>query len=190
MPLPDDYIAALERLGRVFETYAAKTGSAAVLVGGAAAAIYTDGLFPSGDFDIVAAQDEAFDAAMLAHDFIKEDRAGHLLVGYYHLDHPAYGFQQVSGALFEGRSERSRLTRVEVTGDSTIILPAIEDLIADRLGQHAVATGTEDSRLRQARTLFQMAEQIDTAYLVRRIGEEGGDPALLGLPGADAGSQV
>ena len=55
MSLPDDYIAALERLAFAFTSYRQRTGGTAVLVGGAATAIYTAGQFPSADFDIVAA---------------------------------------------------------------------------------------------------------------------------------------
>ncbi len=49
MALPDGYIAALEQLGTAFQTYYQRTGHHAVLVGGAATAIYTAGAFPSGD---------------------------------------------------------------------------------------------------------------------------------------------
>lgn len=181
MPLPDGYIAALALLGRVFRAYQARTGHSAVLVGGAATAIYTAGMFPSGDFDVVAGSTSAFDEVMFEHGFVREDRAGHLLVGFYHPDHPGYGFQQVTGPLFDGRSDRGRLVRFAVTADSAVVLPAVEDLIADRLGQHAVASKTDDSRLRQARELFNLADDLDRAYLLRRIRDEGGDPALLGL---------
>jgi hypothetical protein len=183
MPFPPDYIAALEALGRVFDLYRERTGVDAVLVGGAAAAIYTAGMFQSSDFDVVAAHDDAFVSAMLENGFLHEDREGHLLVGFYHPDHPQYGFQQVSGALFDGLSEPGRLVRVIVktTEESAIVLPAIEDMIADRLGQHAVAPLSDDSRLRQARALLKLAEKPDIDYLIRRIWDEGGDPALLGL---------
>ncbi|MGI4939962.1 MAG: hypothetical protein ACRYHQ_05270, partial [Janthinobacterium lividum] len=56
-----------------------------------------------------------------------------------------------------------------------------EDLIADRLAQHSVASPTDDSRLRQARMLFGLAERLDRVYLLARIRDEGGDPALLEL---------
>lgn len=181
MPLPDSYIAALTHLGRAFQAYQARTGDSAVLVGGAATAIYTAGMFPSGDFDVVAASDSAFDAIMVEHGFVKEHRAGRLLLGFYHPDHPEYGFQQVTEPLFGGRSDRGRLVRFTVTSDSVVVLPAIEDLIADRLGQHAVASKTDESRLCQARELLKLAETLDRHYLLRRICEEGGDPVLLGL---------
>ena len=61
-----------------------------------------------------------------------------------------------------------------------IILPAIEDIIADRLGQHAVSSG-DDAMLHQAKVLYALAEDLDRDYLEIRIREEGGDSALLGL---------
>lgn len=180
MPLPDDYLAALERLAFAFTSYRERTGGTAVLVGGAAAAIYTAGQFPSADFDVVAAGNREFEAAMAEHGFQREDRAGHLLIGFYHPDHPGYGFQQVSGALFDGRSDQTRLFRVAVTAPGEITLPPIEDMIADRLGQHAVASPTDTSRLQQAQALFLLAETLDKDYMLNRIVAEGGDPALLG----------
>src|SRR5208283_1110543 len=66
-----------------------------------------------------------------------------------------------------------------------IPLPSIEDMIADRLGQYAVASPADDSRLRQAILLFWIADELDRDYLLRRVGEEGGDPSLL--PGLTEG---
>ena len=87
----------------------------------------------------------------------------------------------MSGPLFDGRSDRTRLIRMAVTPPGEVALPAIEDLIADRLGQHAVASPADTSRLDQARALFGLANTLDKAYSLRRIGDDGGDPALLGL---------
>lgn len=181
MPLANDYILALEKLSLVFATYQALTGGVAVLVGGAAAAIYTAGQFPSGDFDVVAVADDGFKEAMVKHGFLPEDRQGYLLIGFYHPDHPEYGFQQVSGSLFEGRSDRGRLVYLTVKAPGMIALPPIEDMIADRLGQHAVASPSDTSMLRQAKALFSLADNPDLSYLHRRICEEDGDPTLLGL---------
>lgn len=174
------YVAALALLGRVFRRYEAATGSPAILVGGAAAALYTAGRFPSADFDIVAAHDVAFHAAMLAEGGIPEGRHGRLLIGYYHPAHPAYGFQQVSGRLLDGRAEHGRALRVDIAPGSAVVLPAVEDCIADRLGQHAVASPTDPSRLRQAQWMAALAPCLDATYLWRRVTEEGGNPALLG----------
>jgi len=55
-------------------------------------------------------------------------------------------------------------------------------LITDRLG-HFVASGGQDQDMRdRACRLFQFASDVDKSYLLRRISEESGDPAVLGLP--------
>lgn len=64
-------------------------------------------------------------------------------------------------------------------GDNSLTLPAFEDLIADRLLQHAVAGPGDDSRLLQAQLLLAMAKSVDMDYLERRVKEEGGDLDLL-----------
>jgi hypothetical protein len=169
MALAEDYVAALTALSRVFEVYRRITGHYPVLVGGAAAAIYTDGLFPSGDFDVVAPSDGAFDTAMLAEGFVGENRVGKLKIGFYHPDHSNFGYQQVTGPLFEGRTDYGRLVRITTDAGHAVILPPIEDMIADRLGQHAVASPTDVSRLRQAEALFKLSAELDLSYLIQRI---------------------
>ena len=187
MALPPSYRAILDCLARACLSYRQRTGGNAVLVGGAATALYTSGAFPSFDFDVVAGMNEEFAAAMLQHGFKREDRPGHLLVGFYHPDHPGYGVQQVTPPLFDGRSDLGRLVRLSVVPSGEVMLPSVEDMIADRLAQYAVASPTDTSRLDQARALFALAHDPDRDYLVRRIIEEGGDPALIGLdPGQGA----
>jgi len=92
---------------------------------------------------------------------------------------PAFGFQQVSGRLMDGRADLKRLRRVRMTVQNAIVLPPVEDLIADRLAQHAIASPTDTSRLLQARALFRLMDDLDFEYLKRRVAEEGGDMALL-----------
>src|SRR5260370_29728529 len=139
MALPDDYMPALELLAKVFEEYHRRTGGHAVRGGGAATAIYTAGAFPSADFDMVAAASDVFDEILLAHGFRREERTGRLRMGFCHPDHPRYGFQQVSGRLFDGKSDPDRLTLAATERGGEIPLPSLEDMIADRLAQHAVA---------------------------------------------------
>ena len=117
--------------------------------------------------------------------FLKECEPGYLLGGFYHPHHPLYGFQMVSGGLFEGRADSELLVRVEVNSRSEVVLPSIEDMIADRLAQHAIASITDMSRLEQAKSLFSSSARPETDYLRKRIREEGGDPTLLGLPDKD-----
>ena len=135
----------------------------------------------SADFDVIAADDAAFMSAMISAGFVAEGGIGHLAGGYYHPDVSHYVVEQMSNPLFDGLADHRRLLRLTISRGSEIVVPAPEDLIADRLGQHAVASATDPSRLLQARALFDMAEDIDRAYLLRRIVEEGGDPALIGL---------
>ncbi|KPM23224.1 hypothetical protein AAJ72_09980 [Citromicrobium sp. RCC1885] len=180
MSLPPEYLAALVPLADAFTAYEAHTGSVPVLVGGAAAAIHTDGAFMSADFDVVAGNDDAFDAAMTAAGFVDDEKAIHGLKGWYHPEHPQFAVEQVSGRYFDGRGDRARCFKLAVRGEAEIVLPAIEDMIADRLGQHEVARG-DGSMLAQAKGLFAIAEGLDLSYLRRRIKEEAGNPALLGL---------
>lgn len=180
MALPEDYLAALGKLAEAFAAYEANSSSIAVLVGGAAAAIHTGGAFMSADFDIVAGADDAFARAMDQAGFIEDRKSGHGLGGWYHPDFPVYGVEQVSGGYFDGRGDRTRCIRLVARDGNAIVLPAIEDMIADRLGQHEVSGG-DSSMLEQAKALYTMAQDLDAKYLIRRIREEGGNPAQLGL---------
>ena len=180
MSLPPEYLAALTPLADAFSAYEQDIGGVAVLVGGAAAAIHTDGAFMSADFDVVAGNDAAFGRAMAAAGFVIDDKALHGQCGWYHPDHPQFAVEQVSGGYFDGRAEMARCLRLLVRDGSALVLPAIEDMIADRLGQHEVSGG-DTSMLEQARALFALAEGLDFAYLIRRIVEESGNPAHLGL---------
>ena len=180
MSLPDDYREALAKLGEAFSAYKNATGAQAVLVGGAAAAILTDGAFMSADFDVLAANDIAFTEAMQGAGFKHDKLSGHGDGGWFLPAQPQYVVEQVSGRYFDGRGERGRCLQMRVRDGATVVLPAIEDIIADRLGQHEVSQG-DMSMLEQAKALYTIAQDLDVTYLVRRIEEESGNPALLGL---------
>ena len=180
MSLPPEYIAALAELGEAFAAYESNTGRRAVLVGGAAAAIHTQGEFMSADFDVVAGLDDAFAAAMSTTGFVEDSVVGHGTLGWFHPDYPQFPVEQVSGGYFDGRGDRERCLKLVVRDGSEIVLPAIEDMIADRLGQHEVFK-QDGSMLAQAKALFTIAKDLDVTYLKRRIAEEGGNVGLLGL---------
>lgn len=179
MPFPPNYMDAVSKLAEACSIYEEISGTVAVLVGGAATALHTGGAFPSADFDIVAASDEAFATAMDRGGYVRDIASGHGLGGWYHPEFPEYGVEQVSGGYFDGRADRERCLKL-VTRGGAIVLPPIEDMIADRLGQHAISQG-DDSMLEQAKLLFRMAKDLDATYLRRRIVDEGGNPALVGL---------
>jgi hypothetical protein len=182
VPLPEDFSAALNALGEACKCYYDRTGSVAVLVGGAATAILTAGGFMSADFDVLAGRTQEFETILGELGFIQEDWTGYLRVGFYHPKHPLFGFQLVSGQLFDGKADYDKLLRFEITPRSEVVLPSVEDMIADRLGQYAAAAPSDTSRLEQAKTLLALAPKVERSYLFKRIREEGGDPSLLGLP--------
>lgn len=179
MALPDDYLELLDALATAFIAYEARTGHAPVLVGGAAVAIQTQGSFMSGDLDILAPNDEALADALVGAGFVSDERSGRLFGGFYHPRFPRYGVEAVSGQLFDGKAARDRLIRVAIQPGHEVVIPSFEDMIADRLGQHAIASPTDDSRLQQALLIYRLAESIDSDYLKRRVAEEGGDVNLL-----------
>lgn len=177
--LPDDYVELLHRLAVAFEEYHRLSGHEAVLVGGAVVAIQTDGAFMSGDLDIHAPNAQAFDAGLAKAGFVPEDRSRRLRGGYYHPHFPRYGLEAVSGDLFDGRADRQRFLRLVMGEAGTLVLPSIEDIIADRLGQHCSGAVGDDAMLEQARLLFRLADDIDMDYLSRRVVEDGGNLNLL-----------
>jgi len=177
--IPGAFLSVLARLADAFSAYEETTGRPAILVGGAAVAIHTDGAFMSADFDILALDDDGFFRAMDHAGFLRDPAAGHGLGGWYHPDHPEYAVEQVSGSFFDGRGDRHRCLRLQIS-DKSIVLASAEDMIADRLGQHAVSQG-DDIMLEQARLLYSISKDLDEDYLLKRIVDEGGKPDLLGL---------
>jgi hypothetical protein len=178
---PPDFFVVLRHLGVACDTLRRQSGLTAVLVGGAAVELYTGGLYRTGDFDVHVSDAPAFWAALKTAGFVREDQPGHLQNFWYLPAAPQYGVQLVSGELFDGRCDRLRLQLLKTETGSAIALPPVEDLIADRLGQHAVASPTDDSMLEQAKLLVSLAESLDLAYLERRVRQEGGDLSLLAL---------
>lgn len=166
MSFTPGYVELLEKLAVAFSAYRDRTGHLPLPVGGAATAIMTVGLFMSGDLDIIAPNNEAFLEAMAESGFSKEDRIGQMPKGFYHPEHPEYGLELVSGPPFDGRSDPSRLLRPVMRGGHLLVLPSFEDMIADCLAQHAVASLSDDSRLRQALMILMMATDIGDLNLL------------------------
>lgn len=117
----------------------------------------------------MAIDEPTFARAISGVGFKREDRPGRLLVGYYHPD-LVLGVQVVSGRLFDGRTDRSKLRVVPV-----------EDLIADRLAQYAAVSPPDTSMLAQARELLRLVSELDEVYPAKRIAEEAGDARLVHL---------
>ncbi len=109
MAIPDVQFAVMAMLGRAFVDYEKQTGARAILVGGAAVSIFTNGEYLSGDFDIVAAANTALDRALRNAGFVREDRPRRLKGGWYCPSYPAYGVEAVSGPYFDGRADATRV---------------------------------------------------------------------------------
>jgi hypothetical protein len=155
-----------------------------VLVGGAAVSLRTDGAVLSGDFDVVIAAetDRNFEEAMALEGFHKENRSGRLLIGWYHPEYPDYGFQLVTGPLYDGRSDLGKLEKLDLEDNGVIWVASIEDLIADRLGQHkATSSPIFTDMMDQAIILKKLANVLDIPYLRKRVQDEQGDIDILGL---------
>ena len=185
MAIPDTYLALLNILADAFEHYEVATGHCPVLVGGGAVAVQTQGAFMSGDLDLYAPSNAALENALLHSGFVREGRRSRLAGGFYHPEFPEYGVEAISGQLFDGRADKTRLIRVLFQDAKGIVIPSFEDMIADRLGQYAASSERDHSRLAQAQLLFRLAEDLDLRYLQIRIADEGGDFDLL--EGKEAG---
>jgi hypothetical protein len=156
-----------------------------VIVGGAAVEFYSGGAIVSGDFDIVTDVQQELERALIAKGFIRPSGIGTLVRG---LHHPALalGMEVVSGALFDGAADDSRIVLVPM-GDGEIAFPSVEDLIADRMGQFNSPTRHDEQMLGQAVVLYRIAREglvarLDEVYLDRRIRDEtAGDYGLAFL---------
>lgn len=100
---------------------------------------------------------------------------GVLLRGLHHPE-LGIGVEVVSGQLFDGASDKARI-RVVMLGGNAIRLPPVEDMIADRMGQFAAPDRRDESMLRQAIVLYQIAREnledpVDEEYLDARIRHE------------------
>ncbi len=175
---PPEFIAALQLLAGAVEAVARAGHPRPVLVGGAAVELWTSGRYLSGDFDLVVADPAPIESALLVRGFRREDRAGHIQRGLYH---PQLGMsvEFVSGQLFDGLADRDRLIRLAISDGNRIVVIPPEDVIADRLGQQAAASGNDETQLSLARLVYSLVKGVDETYLLRRVAEETGEPVSL-----------
>lgn len=164
-----EFEAALRAFARASEAMKRQGFIAPVLVGGAAAELYSGSAITTGDFDVVTGRQDAFEQVLREHGFTRPAGPGHTPLGWIHPD-LKLGFEVVSASLLDSLADRDRVRLVTFEPDGTIEVLSVEDMIADRLGQFA--SGTAPEMLDQARTLFALHPDADRAYLERRIREE------------------
>ena len=154
-----------------------------VLVGGAAAELYSGSQIATGDFDIVTARQDRFERALAEHGFVRPSGSGRFTAEWVHPD-LGLGFQVVGETLLNGQADVDRVRLIKVDPEGILAVIAVEDLIADRMGQYA--SGTAPEMLEQARTLISLYKDADLIYMERRIREE--TSGTYGLADLQAGS--
>src|SRR3954451_1770493 len=102
-----EFTEALEVLAAAFTAAVARGANQPVIVGGAAVEFYTAGGIQSADFDIVSVRDDIVVEELKARGF-REKYEG-VLRGLYHPD-LLMVVDFVSGSLFDGKTDRQRLT--------------------------------------------------------------------------------
>ena len=179
-PYRPEFEAALHIFAEVSEGMAARGLMRPVLVGGAAAEYYSGSSLMTGDFDVCTPYQLELESELQRHGFVRPSGAGQLLRGWIH---PALklGFEVVASVPMDGNVDHDHIILVENVGDGIgFAIIAVEDLIADRMGQYA--SGTARDRLDQARQLFSLHPNVDLDYLERRVRyETAGDYGIQAL---------
>ena len=164
-----EFEAALIVFARVSETIEARGFAPPILVGGAAVELYSGSAIATGDFDVVTAREDVFEAALREHGFVRPRGAGALTRGWIHED-LKLGFEIVGTSLLDGKAERDRVRMIAVSDTAQFAVISVEDLIADRMAQYH--SGSAPEMLGQAQTLFRLYPSEDISYLDLRIREE------------------
>jgi hypothetical protein len=175
-PYRPEFEVALRLFARASAELTRQGGEAPILVGGAAAELYSGSAINTGDFDVVTGRQEAFETALVALGFERPAGPGHSFSGMIHPD-LNFGFEVVASTLLDGAADRDRVRIFTLGVDGRIAVIAPEDMIADRMGQYS--SGAAPEMLEQARLLYALSDGLDLDYLSRRIREEtGGDHDL------------
>jgi hypothetical protein len=170
-----EFLEALKLLAEAFGEVVAAGYPRPVLVGGAVVEFYTGGAVVSGDFDVVTEAQRELEEALLRRGFQRPSAPGVLRRGVLH---PALqiGVEVVSGALFDGAADETRVQLVPFTSGE-VAIPPVEDMIADRIGQFCANPAGHGEMLEQAIILYQIAissleSGLDREYLDLRIRQD------------------
>lgn len=164
-----EFEAALRLFAAASEALVARGFSRPILVGGAAVELYTLGAVTTGDFDVVTSLQSEFEDELRRLGFTKPSGPGHTPLGCIHPE-LQLGFEVVGSALLDGATDPDRVILLDFGAKGTAAIIAIEDIIADRMGQYA--SGSAPEMLGQARRLFDLHLDADLAYMDGRIRYE------------------
>jgi hypothetical protein len=169
-PWRPEFIEALRLFARISEAMHQQGFARPILVGGAAAELYSTSAVTTGDFDICTTRQEELEAEMERHGFVRPGGPGAMLKGWVH-PQLGLGFEVVAEVPMDGNVDAAHIRLVRPVGETALFrVISVEDLIADRMGQYA--SGTAPDRLDQARILLALHPDADMDYLERRIREE------------------
>ncbi|QNA84951.1 hypothetical protein G4G27_13815 [Sphingomonas sp. So64.6b] len=169
-PYRPEFEAALLLLARISEAMARQGLSRPILVGGGAVEYYSGSAIATGDFDLCSTVQPELEAEMQRHGFVGPSGPGLSTRGWIHPE-LRLGFEIVGSVPLDGNVDRDHILLIEDVADGqSFAIIAVEDLIADRMGQYA--SGTARDRLDQARALFRLHPDVDLDYLERRIRQE------------------
>ncbi|EIZ80822.1 hypothetical protein WSK_0504 [Novosphingobium sp. Rr 2-17] len=165
-----EFVAALQLFARVSEAMHARGLQRPILVGGAAAELWSNSAVTTGDFDVCTTRQPELEEELQKLGFIRPSGAGAMLKGWVH-PQLRLGFEVVAEVPMDGSIAPDRLRLVRPIGETGLFrVICVEDLIADRMGQYA--SGTAPDRREQARLLLSLHPDADLAYLERRTREE------------------
>jgi len=166
-----ELVEALNLLAEASDAVAELGHQRPVLVGGAAAELATLGELISGDLDIVTPWQQEFEDALEAAGFVRSIGPGSFSRGFQHpyLD---IGVEVVGSTLLDGRGSYDRVFLLRLESGRAVSVICIEDLIADRMAQYNSPPNYDLQALDQAEKLYQLAFDLDKAYLDKRITEE------------------
>jgi hypothetical protein len=165
-----EFEAALRLFAQASEAMHRRGFQRPVLVGGAAAELWSLSAVTTGDFDICTLRQPELEEELARLGFVRPSGAGQMLKGLVHPD-LKLGFEVVAEVPMDGNVDAAHIRLVEPVGETARFrVISVEDLIADRMGQYA--SGTASDRREQARLLFALNPDVDRAYLERRIREE------------------
>jgi len=164
-----EFEAALQLFAKITEEIEAAGFQPPILVGGAAVELYSGSMIATGDFDVVTSRQDVLETALQHHGFVKPSGPGKSTRGWIHPE-LRLGFEVVGSSLMDGKADRSRVLLIDVADGEHFAVIAVEDLIADRMGQYH--SGTAPEMLEQAKSLFKLYQGEDISYLERRIREE------------------
>lgn len=184
LPWRPEFLEALRLFARVSEGMAARGLPRPVLVGGGAVEFYTGSALMTGDIDVTSPVQPELEEELRRRGFVRPSGPGKLTRGWIHPD-LGLGFEVVARTPMDGAPDAARFRLIQPDGeDARFRIIAVEDLIADRMGQFASGGGGSAEMHEQARVLLGLYPDADRGYLERRIRHEtAGDYGIEDLEG-------